>query len=88
MRSQSELMIEKQAEIIGRLHAQLKTLSNQRDKLLFEIDQLKKPAAYYMELQHAVLKDADLQREWDRFLILLKLKDADISGKSTAEKYI
>lgn len=84
MRSNQEVMIEKQAEIIGKLNTQVAGLKQEIASLNYDVIRTARPAKYYMQLQKALLENPDLQPEWDRFLILLKLKDCDISGRNTA----
>lgn len=79
------LLIQKQAEIISKQNAELKSIHEHYQTLNNAIlDKLKDEKVYgnfYRQLQKTIMENPTLLEEWQRFCLLLKMTDPD------ADKY-
>jgi hypothetical protein len=83
MRDQSDMMIEKQAELISKLRADNAQLQQKLDQQYRDIERLRMPARFYNDLQKQILENPTLQSEWERFLTFLKMSGEEDYLKET-----
>ena len=77
MQNPDQRMIQVQAELISKLNQQIKDLKNRADIFEQKYEQNRKAAHFYMELQEQIKESEMLQSEWTRFLMFLKMTDAN-----------
>lgn len=81
MRDQRDMMIQRQAEVISDLRAQLQKRAAEVDNLRREFQQKALAAHYYQMLQKSIMENETLQSEWRRFITIAKLSfDEPIEG--------
>lgn len=73
MRDPRDMMIQRQAEIITELRAVPAKLEDRIIKLEREIDRLKVPAQYWLDMQKQIVETPLLQGQWETFLMYMKL---------------